>query len=222
MVEIDGRIASETGSIIHNLLGAHPAAGIESTPSNDSYFWSHFSEGTMMLHLQPSRVLGMMDGAMNKRLSKEGAEGAHALYKLFNDNWVTRNVQAQLDVIEDFLSKNTYFSGNDKIGEGDVRNPIPELTPVHDVLPPQHARVRHARRRVQGRAREQEVARRDARASGVVARPEAHGGGAEGAGQAVIGRVHAQVEYNSGQRAAVMRTGRRFWIWIWIWLWFWL
>ncbi|CAK9785960.1 hypothetical protein CC85DRAFT_328313 [Cutaneotrichosporon oleaginosum] len=125
VIEIDGRIASETGSIIHNLLAAHPAPGIESSPSNDSYFWSHFSEGTMMLHLQPSRVLGMMDGAMDRRLSKEGAAGAHALYKLFNDNWVTRNVQAQLDFVEDFLSRNENFSGSDKLGEGDFMMAYP-------------------------------------------------------------------------------------------------
>ncbi|BEI80329.1 hypothetical protein CcaverHIS002_0108580 [Cutaneotrichosporon cavernicola] len=125
VIEIDGRIATETGSIIHNLVGAHSTPEIERSPSNDSYFWSLFSEGTMMLHLQPARVLGMMDGAMGKRLSKEGAEGAHALYKLFNDNWVSKNVQSQLDVVEDFLSKNKYFSGNDKIGEGDFMMAYP-------------------------------------------------------------------------------------------------
>ncbi|BEJ03679.1 hypothetical protein CcaverHIS641_0108540 [Cutaneotrichosporon cavernicola] len=113
------------GGIPQSLKDVSKLGKIERSPSNDSYFWSLFSEGTMMLHLQPARVLGMMDGAMGKRLSKEGAEGAHALYKLFNDNWVSKNVQSQLDVVEDFLSKNKYFSGNDKIGEGDFMMAYP-------------------------------------------------------------------------------------------------
>lgn len=73
-----------------------------------------------MLHLQPSRVLSMMDGAMGKRLTPEQSKGAHALSKLFNDNWATPNIQAQLDVVEEFISKHEFFSGTDKMGEGDV------------------------------------------------------------------------------------------------------
>lgn len=120
-------VATETGSIIHNLLAANPKAGIETTPSNDSYFWSLFSEGTIMLHLQPSRVLSMMDAAMDRRLSPEQAKGAHALYKLFDDNWASPNIQTQLDVVEEFLAKHQNFSGNDQIGEGDV-SPAREST----------------------------------------------------------------------------------------------
>lgn len=120
VLEIDGKVATETGSIIHSLLRAHPTSGLESSPSDHSFFWTMFSEGTIMLHLQPSRVLSMMDGAMDKRLSAEQAKGAHALNRLFNDNWVSPNIQVQLDTVEEFLAKNKYFSGTDKLGVGDV------------------------------------------------------------------------------------------------------
>lgn len=113
-------VHSETGSIVHDLLAAHPAPGFERTPSAPSYFWSMFSEGTMMLHLQPSRVLSMMDAAIGKRLPPEQAKGAHALAQLFSTGWANPNVQKQLDTVDAFMEKNRFFSGTDLMGEGDV------------------------------------------------------------------------------------------------------
>lgn len=54
----DGRMLTESGFIVHELLAAYPSAGTEAAPSADSVFWSHFAEGSLMLHLQAAFTAG--------------------------------------------------------------------------------------------------------------------------------------------------------------------
>lgn len=98
----------------------------ENNPSDHSYFWSHFSEGTMMLHLQPARILGMGAQAMAKKegVSAEQAQGIEMLSGWFKNGWVDKNVRLQLDKVEEFLSTHDNFSGTGRIGEGDVSGGI--------------------------------------------------------------------------------------------------
>lgn len=77
----------------------------------------------MMLHIQPGRVLGVGAGALSKRATAPGvAEGISTLQNWFQNGWVKKNVTLQLAEVEAYLSAHEYFSGNDKIGEGDVSN----------------------------------------------------------------------------------------------------
>lgn len=114
---------TESGSIVLGLLASQYVAGLEQHPSPQSIYWSHFSEGTMMLHLQPARVLGIFTDAISKRLSPEAARGARALNDMFRSRWADHNIQIQLDTVEDYLRNNEHFTGTKDIGIGDVRFP---------------------------------------------------------------------------------------------------
>jgi glutathione S-transferase len=113
---------TETGFIVQYLLKNFPKAGLEATPSDDSVHWSFFSEGTLMLHLQPGRVLGFAAGALPKKpgVSAEEGKGMAALYNWFSSVWVGKNVPLQLQCVEDFLAQNPNLSGSELIGSGDV------------------------------------------------------------------------------------------------------
>lgn len=120
VLELDGRVHSETGPIVLTLLSSKSVSGLEQHPSFQSIYWSHFSEGTMMLHLQPARVLGIYADVIRKRLSAVEAKGATALNDLFRSKWADHNIQIQLDAVENFLENNDYFTGTKDIGLGDV------------------------------------------------------------------------------------------------------
>lgn len=117
---MDGKVQSETGSIVLDLLSSERVPGLEQHASPQSIYWSHFSEGTMMLHLQPARVLGIYADVVSKRLSPEAAKGARTLNDMFRTKWADHNVQLQLDTIEDYLAENEFFTGTKDIGLGDV------------------------------------------------------------------------------------------------------
>lgn len=68
---------TESAYIIHRLLqlGASSDApskpDIEFVPSNDSFYWSHWAEGTQMIGLVAERILG----ATNKGFAAQMPEG---------------------------------------------------------------------------------------------------------------------------------------------------
>jgi glutathione S-transferase len=113
---------TETGFMVHYLLAHIPHPGLEQHPSDDSYFWSHFSEGTMMLHLQPALLLSMGAEGLAKKggTTESQAEGINILYNWFNNGWVGKNLPLQLAEVEDFLSRHPNFSGTQSLGQGDV------------------------------------------------------------------------------------------------------
>lgn len=43
---------AESGFITHKLITSFPSSSIEKDASDDSVFWSHFSEGSLMTQLQ--------------------------------------------------------------------------------------------------------------------------------------------------------------------------
>lgn len=117
----------ESGAIVHYLLTkyAKPGSGIEQTPSQESYFWALFSEGTLMFQVQPGRFVGFTAAYLLKSggLNEDEKKGVQAL----NGAWqasVSKTVKAALDVVEKGLvaheNNGGFFSGNANIGEGDV------------------------------------------------------------------------------------------------------
>ena len=61
VVVLDGETLTESGYIVHRLISLFPdTADIETTPSNNSIFWSHFAEGSMMNLLQAGATVGAL------------------------------------------------------------------------------------------------------------------------------------------------------------------
>jgi len=115
MVELDGKLLQESGAIIHELLQVLPVpADIEAKAGYDSTYWSHASEGSLMLFLVPSLALGKASSYFPFFMF-----GAAQLNKWFQ-GWTGKNAQDVLDEAERFLEKHANFSGSDKLGEGDV------------------------------------------------------------------------------------------------------
>lgn len=108
---------------MNQLLSHHSAASTESSASPDSIFWNHFSEGSLMLHLQAAFTSGKVaEGFMSyKALYLLGPFlGGVWAFNKFNQGLEKKNLQPMLDYVEKFLEKNENFSGDDKLGEGDV------------------------------------------------------------------------------------------------------
>lgn len=58
IVELDGEVLTESGYIIHRLITGFPNSNVEHAASNNSTFWSHFAEGSMMNLFQAGAVVG--------------------------------------------------------------------------------------------------------------------------------------------------------------------
>jgi glutathione S-transferase len=89
---IDKETISESGYIIHRLLQlpSPNRAEVEETPSNDSVFWSHFSEGSQMNILQAERMVGATAAGVARggvRVEGVGEEGRGAVGKY--GKWVS-------------------------------------------------------------------------------------------------------------------------------------
>lgn len=96
---------------------------LEARGSDDSVFWSHFAEGSIMLNLQGQvTAMKVQQGfAAYKSLylllffQKGAASLAEFIQKIAKDN-----VKPMLQEVEAFLSRSQNFSCSDKLGEGDV------------------------------------------------------------------------------------------------------
>ncbi|GMK56455.1 hypothetical protein CspeluHIS016_0302950 [Cutaneotrichosporon spelunceum] len=120
---VDGHTLTESGFITYYLLKHFPIPDeVESTPSDDSVFWNHFSEGSLMLHLQSEitaqKVQQGFAAYRSLYLLLFFQKGASSLSK-FVQKIAQGNVKPMLEEVEVFLEKNRYFSGGDKLGEGD-------------------------------------------------------------------------------------------------------
>jgi glutathione S-transferase len=116
---LDGRLIYESGAIITELLAQFPHAGVEGTPSQQSTFWSYFSEGGVMLFFQPARFLTTGASLIKKGLSAEEQKGSEALLKWMN-GWSNNHINMALGQVEKYLADHEWFSGTDQIGLGDV------------------------------------------------------------------------------------------------------
>lgn len=105
------------------MLSHHPSSTTESSPSPDSIFWSHFAEGSLMLHLQAaftaSKIWEGFSAYKALWLLGPFLGGVYAFNKFFQ-GLEKKNLQPMLDHVEEFLGGAVNFSGNDKLGEGDV------------------------------------------------------------------------------------------------------
>ncbi|BEJ13335.1 hypothetical protein CspHIS471_0305090 [Cutaneotrichosporon sp. HIS471] len=123
-VQVDGKVVTESGFITHYLL-KHLNSGLpdlETSPSEDSIFWNHFSEGSLMLHLQGGiTAMKVQQGFASFKvlyLLLFFQKGASALAE-YIQNITKDNVKPMLVEVDKFLQKNHNFSGSDKLGEGD-------------------------------------------------------------------------------------------------------
>lgn len=118
---------------MNQLLSHHPSASTESTASADSIFWNHFSEGSLMLHLQSaftSNKIAEGFGAYKILYLLLFFQGGIWAFNKFVQGLEKKNLQPMLDCVEEFLGTNPGFSGNDKLGEGDVSTaPADSLSP---------------------------------------------------------------------------------------------
>lgn len=63
-VELDGKLLVESGYIAHKLISSFPNSKVERDASDDSTFWSHFSEGSLMTQLQLGISVLITSGAV--------------------------------------------------------------------------------------------------------------------------------------------------------------
>nr|WPS94660.1 Glutathione S-transferase [Naematelia aurantialba]WRH23611.1 glutathione S-transferase [Naematelia aurantialba] len=127
VLELDGEILTESGYIVHRLIRhfAKQAASVLDTSSNDSIFWSHFSEGSLMLMLQAATMSSLTAGAFAAGQAgglNEAERAGVAKYRSWMvDDFLGKQCQTLLDEIERYLAEHPgkYFSGTDKPGQGD-------------------------------------------------------------------------------------------------------
>lgn len=121
-LELDGKLLTESGYIIHALLN-HPdipvPSSLEAKSSESSIFWNHFCEGSLMMFLQPARTVSLRKRFAVGQLAENEREGA----KKFADIMIKYMVEGGNNAFgeaEKFLEEHENFSGSDKFGEGDV------------------------------------------------------------------------------------------------------
>lgn len=123
-IELDGKLLTESGFIIHALLHNPDIAlppSIEGTTSESSVFWNHFAEGSIMMFMQPARMTSLRRRGIMADTNVPEAEKRGA--KLLGDLMIQTcadGANAALAQAEKFLEENDNFSGSDKFGEGDV------------------------------------------------------------------------------------------------------
>ncbi|WOO82809.1 Glutathione S-transferase 3 [Vanrija pseudolonga] len=125
VLEIDGVVLTESGAITHALLSRYwtPGRGLERMPSETSIFWGYFSEGTLMLHLQPARTaqLGARIFAADDTLTAAEKAGTQKFYEWFQ-GMARTTVDPALAKVESYLARQAPgvgFSGTTELGEGD-------------------------------------------------------------------------------------------------------
>ncbi|CAK9786684.1 hypothetical protein CC85DRAFT_262658 [Cutaneotrichosporon oleaginosum] len=129
-VQLDNTVLTESAAILSTLMRTFPTPGIEAEPSPNSLFWSHFSEGSLMLYLQPARfaTLGMREVLAG--VSGDTATGV----KMMNDwfqAWARTHATGALGEAERWLAKHDLFSGSEQLGLGDFMMFFPVNSIAH-------------------------------------------------------------------------------------------
>jgi glutathione S-transferase len=127
-VQLDDTVLTESGAILSTLMRTFPGAATEPEPSPDSLFWSHFSEGSLMLYLQPARfaTLGMREVLADEGLSRDTVRGVKMMNEWFQA-WARKHATGALGEAERWLAGHELFSGSERLGLGDVSAPWPSL-----------------------------------------------------------------------------------------------
>ncbi|BEI87974.1 uncharacterized protein CcaverHIS019_0106920 [Cutaneotrichosporon cavernicola] len=141
-VQMDGKTLTESAAILGTLLRTFPSPSTENEPSPNSLFWSHFSEGSLMLYLQPARfaTLGMRQILKEDGLNRDTTKGV----KMMNDwfqNWAREHATGALGEAETWLAGHELFSGSDKLGLGDFMMFFPLNSIAHGRARPNAPRL---------------------------------------------------------------------------------
>lgn len=113
----------ESGAIVSALVrkfGANAPSSFEYPESPTSAFWSTFSEGTLMLNLQPTVVTARVSAGLKATLTDEGEKRGVDKLKKALFGVAVQNVNNALTYVEQWLSSHENFTGTDKIGAGDI------------------------------------------------------------------------------------------------------
>ncbi|ORX34484.1 hypothetical protein BD324DRAFT_636109 [Kockovaella imperatae] len=127
-VELDGELLVESGYIIDRILDLFPpGSDVESVPSNNSKFWSHYCEGSLVNYFQMSATLqitsaGWTSGAIGD-LDEAGKAGVKKYANFLNETLIRGEITKNLGQMEKFLAEHPgkYLSGTDKPGSGDFQ-----------------------------------------------------------------------------------------------------
>lgn len=120
---LDGETLIESGCIVSALIrrfGEQAPSGFENPESPTSAFWSTFSEGTLMLSLQPTVVTAKVSAGLQATLKNEGEKRGVDKLKKALFGVAVQNVNSALKYVEEWLSSHENFTGTDKIGAGDI------------------------------------------------------------------------------------------------------
>ena len=121
MLQIDNETLKESGSIIHTLLLRHAREGIETPPGDSSVYWSHFSEGSLMLYLVASRNSAFLHQILTESAQTDEERSGMKRHHDAMVAWAKSNVQPALEETDMFIDQKGNFTGDkDLIGEGDV------------------------------------------------------------------------------------------------------
>lgn len=120
VLEHNGETLTESAAIIYQLISENsPPPHIERTVSRNSMFWSHFSEGSLMMYIQPRVVVNAVSSGAIARDKGGDSQGVKKLQSMMN-RWADGNCAAALGQMDEFLAKHQNFTGTDQIGLGDV------------------------------------------------------------------------------------------------------
>lgn len=135
VLEYNGERLTESGAIIFQLLSEakNPPPELETKISRDSMFWSHFSEGSLMMYIQPRVAVNNIAAGLVARDKGGDARGVKKLESIM-ERWAGSNRTNALKLMDNFLSKHPNFSGNEQIGQADVGVFEAGLTVVYDVV----------------------------------------------------------------------------------------
>ncbi|WVQ97948.1 hypothetical protein IAU59_005067 [Kwoniella sp. CBS 9459] len=132
-LELNGKTLTESAFIIHQILALPEAiegakngsVDVEVNETEDSVFWSHFAEGSMMNLFQASAIIGATGqawkGGAVGGLDEGGKEAVSKYSQWLTEGYLKPQIQGTIDLAESFITKQgkQWFSGTDKPGEGD-------------------------------------------------------------------------------------------------------
>ncbi|WVR04539.1 hypothetical protein IAU60_001546 [Kwoniella sp. DSM 27419] len=132
-VLLDNKVLTESAFIVHTLLkqaevqqkAKDGELDVEVEETDDTVFWSHFAEGSMMNLFQAGAIVSATGGAWASGkvggLSQEEATGVGKYTKWATESYLNPQIQDTIDFAESFITDkgHKYFSGTSKPGEGD-------------------------------------------------------------------------------------------------------
>jgi glutathione S-transferase len=111
LIEFEGRVVAESGAIVEYLIDLADNAGLRPTDADtlqDYRYWLHYAEGSLM----PLLVMSLVFSAIPKKPMPFFVRPiARALCDRVRSQFLTPNVRAHADLIEQHLAAQEWFAG---------------------------------------------------------------------------------------------------------------